>query len=283
MPRVGADPEVAILLELRSGDAKRVHAALRDNRSFSPIVAGQVISLLAWDEVTGWASRALAKAAPTITGQLVDRLLDPGEDFAIRRRIPRVLSTCATSRAFDGLMAALDDKRFEVRFQSGLAMVRIRERVPPGPGDDAAVYAAVLRETKVKKQLWEDQRVLDEPEGGDTPAIIGEALRVRASRSTEHVFTLLALVLPRAPLQIAFKGLLTDDAVLRGTGLEYLESMLPREVWNSLRPYLEGEGPGAGEFTSRTRPREEVLEDLLRSSQSIDLNLAELRKRITEP
>jgi AAA family ATP:ADP antiporter len=283
MPRVVADPEVAILLELRSGDAKRVHAALRDTRSFGPIVAGQVISLLAWDEVTGWASRALAKAAPSITGQLIDRLLDPGEDFAIRRRIPRVLSTCATPRAFDGLMAALDDKRFEVRFQSGLAMARIRERVSPGPGDDAAIYAAVLRETLVKKQLWEDQRVLDEPEGGDTPAIIGEALRVRASRSTEHVFTLLSLVLPRAPLQIAFKGLLTDDAVLRGTGLEYLESMLPREVWNSLRPYLEGEGPGAGEFTSRARPREEVLEDLLRSSQSIDLNLAELRKRITEP
>lgn len=211
-----ADPEIAALVELRSGDAKRVHTALRQTRSLSPVVAAQAISLLAWDDVTGWASRALAKTAPSITGQLIDRLLDPDEDFAVRRRIPRVLSTCTTARAFSGLMAALEDKRFEVRFQSGLALARIHEQRPAIGLSEAAVYQAVLRETRVKKQLWEDQRLLDEPENSGAPAFIEEAMRLRASRSMEHVFTLLSLVVPRAPLQIAFKGLLTDDAVLRG-------------------------------------------------------------------
>jgi ATP/ADP translocase len=271
------DPEIAALIELRSGNAQRVHAVLRRTRNLSPALAAQVISLLAWDEVTGWASRSLAKAAPAISGQLIDRLLDPGEDFAIRRRIPRVLSTCATSRAYEGLLAALTDGRFEVRYQSARAMARIHEQLPSLPVDRDVVYAAVMRETRVDKSRWDDQQLIDQP-ASDSPILIDESLRPRASRSMEHVFTILSLVVPRAPLQIAFKGLLTSDAVLRGTGLEYLESVLPREIWNSLRPFLDDT---RAEVPSE-RPREAVLEDLLRSSQSIELNLAEFRKRARE-
>jgi len=271
------DPEVASLIALRSGDAKRVHAELRQTRSLSPVVAAQVIPLLAWDDVTGWASRALAKTAPSITGQLIDRLLDPNEDFAIRRRIPRILATCATPRAYDGLMAALTDQRFEVRFQAGRALARIHEQHPALVVDKGPVYAAVLRETRVDKALWEDQRLIDEPAANE-PLLVDEPLRARANRSMEHVFTVLSLVVPRAPLQISFKGLLTNDAVLRGTSLEYLESVLPKEVWNSLSPLLDE----SGSRSARARPREEVLEELLRSNQSIELNLEEIRKRIEE-
>ncbi len=272
-----ADPELASLIALRSGDARRVHAELRQTRALTPTLAAQVISLLAWDEVTGWASRALAKSAPAVTGQLIDRLLDPNEDFAIRRRVPRILGTCTTSRAYDGLVAALADSRFEVRYQTARALARIHERLPSLPVDAATVYAAVLKETRVDKSLWEDQQLIDEP-ANDEPALIDESLHGRASRRMEHVFTILSLVIPRAPLLIAFKGLLTTDVVLRGTGLEYLESVLPREIWNSLSPLLDdtrGKTPG-------TRPREVVLEDLMRSSQSIELNLAEVRKRVEE-
>lgn len=269
-----ADPEVASLIALRSGDAKRVHAELRQARSLSPAIAAQVIPLLAWDDVTGWASRALAKAAPSITGQLIDRLLDPNEDFAIRRRIPRILATCATPRAYDGLMAALNDKRFEVRFQAGRALARIHEQHPTLVVDKAPVYAAVLRETRVDKALWENQRLIDEPAANE-PVLVDEPLRTQASRSMEHVFTILSLVVPRAPLQISFKGLLTNDAVLRGTSIEYLESVLPKEIWGSLSPRLDE----SGIRSASTRPREEVLEELLRSNQSIELNLAEVRRR----
>jgi ATP:ADP antiporter, AAA family len=272
------DPELASLIALRSGDARRVHAELRQARTLTPVLAAQVISLLAWDEVTGWASRALAKAAPAVTGQLIDRLLDPNEDFAIRRRIPRVLGTCTTSRAYDGLLAALADTRFEVRYQAARALARIHERLPSLHVDATIVHAAVLKETRVDRSLWEDQRLIDEPVASEDPTLIDESLHGRASRRMEHVFTILSLVVPRAPLQIAFKGLLTTDVVLRGTGLEYLESVLPREIWASLSPLLDDTG---GRIPS-TRPREAVLEDLMRSSQSIELNLAEVRKRIEE-
>ena len=56
------DPEVAALAELRSGNPKRVHAELNRERTLSPTLAGQAITLLAWDEVSGWASRGTGES-----------------------------------------------------------------------------------------------------------------------------------------------------------------------------------------------------------------------------
>lgn len=270
-----ADPEIRSLAELRSGNPKRVHAELAKSRVITPMIAGQLTTLLAWDEVSGWASRALAKAAPTITGQLVDRMLDPEEDFAVRRRIPRILSTCPTRRAIDGLMAALSDERFEVRYQSARALSRINETTPNLTIDTRAVYAAVMHETSVDRRLWSEQRLIDEPEGSDSAGLLEPALRNRVGRRMEHVFTMLSLVVPAAPLRIAYKGLLTDDSILRGTGLEYLESVLPREIWNGLHPHLDA----TGKVTGSGRSHDEALDKLLRSSHSIDVSLAEIRKQ----
>jgi hypothetical protein len=88
------------------------------------------------------------------------------------------------------------------------------------------------------------------------------------------VFTLLSLVLPQEPLQIAFKGLHTTHQNLRGTALEYLEGVLPPQIRDALWPYLEDE--------RKTRPagprrqRDEIVADLLRSHESIMVNLREL-------
>ena len=137
------DPEIEALVALRSGDLRRVRTELTKHRVVSPVLAAQTSSLLAWNEATAWATGALARSAGAVTGQLVDRLLDPDEDFAIRRRIPRVLSTSTTQRACDGLMAALADKRFEVRFQSARALSRIKQLQPALHVDATAVYATV--------------------------------------------------------------------------------------------------------------------------------------------
>ena len=85
----------------------------------------------------------------------------------------------------------------------------------------------------------------------------------------------MSLVLPAEPLRIAFRGLHTDDQNLRGTALEYLEGVLPPDIRERLWPFLDDPRP------ERTggRPREEILEDLLRSNQSINLNLEELKRR----
>jgi len=100
-------------------------------------------------------------------------------------------------------------------------------------------------------------------------------VRDRAGESLAHVFTLLSLVLPREPLQLAFRGLQTSDEHLRGTSLEYLDSVLPSAIRQRLWPFLE---PGPARHTSRNR--EEAIAALLRSNESIVLHLEELKTRV---
>ena len=63
---------------------------------------------------------------------------------------------------------------------------------------------------------------------------------------------------------------------LRGTALEYLEGVLPQDLSQRLWPFLGREQQAPRDV----RARDEILADLLRSNESIMLNLEELRKRV---
>jgi hypothetical protein len=136
------------------------------------------------------------------------------------------------------------------------------------------VLSVVLREVAVGRPVWESRRLLDQPEQGES-SFVDDFVRNRAGQSLAHVFTLLSLILPREPLQIAFRGLYTEDRNLRGTALEYLEGVLPAAVRTHLWPFLEDRRPAQ----PSTRPRDEILAELLRSNQSIMFTLEELKRR----
>ncbi len=268
------DPLVARIVELRSRDAERVRAAL----STSPLTLAlvpHVLPLLAWDEVMSEAIKALRDVSPTVTGQLVDRLIDPVEEFAVRRRIPLVLAACPTERAFEGIFQGLKDKRFEVRHRCGRALSRLQELNSDLRIDRERVVAAVLREVDVERGVWESHRLIDNMEDEEWSPVLDEVLGDRADRSLEHVFTILALILPRQPLKIAFRGLHTEDAVLRGTALEYLETALPSEIKSQLWPFLDDKD----HKTDHRRSSAQVLASLLESNASIAINLDELRRK----
>ena len=54
----------------------------------------------------------------------------------------------------------------------------------------------------------------------------------------EHVFNLLSLVLEREPVHIAALAFDSADMYLRGTALEYLETVLPPGIFAALVPRL---------------------------------------------
>jgi hypothetical protein len=267
-----ADPELARAANLRSRSAPQVRAALREG-PLTPVLAGYVIPLLAWDEVLRDAIVALRGVALQATGQLVDRLLDRDEEFAVRRRIPIVLASCPTQRAANGLLDALDDPRFEVRYRCGRVLNRLRELNPALIIGRKQVFDTVLREAAVDRGVWESHRLLDTMEDEQWSPVMDEMLRERSNRGLEHVFTLLSLVLERQPLRIAYRGLHTQDRQLRGTALEYLETALPEEIRASLWPFLE---VSAQRPPSR-RSAQEVLDELIQSNQSIAIDLERLR------
>jgi ATP:ADP antiporter, AAA family len=271
----GKDHLLEVMTVLRSRDADRIRQLLREGPP--PLEAVPLlIKLVAWDEVTGQVVRALRSVADRVVGQLVDELLDPETEFSVRRRLPRVLASVATQRAADGLVEGMNDSRFEVRYQCGRALSHIKTENAKVVFPADRIEALALKEVSVDKQVWTSHRLLDQFDDLDEfDEFVDDVVRRRADRSLEHVFTVLSLILPPEPLRIAYRGLHTDDAELRGTALEYLESVLPEQLKESLWPFLEG---GGREEQRRDRSRKEVLEALLRSNQSIRLSLEKLHR-----
>ncbi len=268
------DPVMRRIRDLRSRDAARVRAALTSG-PLTPALVPHAVPLLAWDEVVSEAMTALRSVAAESAGQLVDRLLDRDEEFAVRRRLPLVLAASPTPRVVDGLFWGLEDQRFEVRYRCGRALSHLLELKPALAVDRERTFAAVVREVLVDKGVWQSHRLLDSMEDEEWSPVVDEVLRERASRSLEHVFTVLSLVLPRQPLKVAFRGLHTDDAMLRGTALEYLETALPETIRAALWPFLEDTRTVAQRESRRT---DEILSDLLQSNQSIVMNLEQMKK-----
>ena len=149
---------------------------------------------------------------------MVSVLLDPATPDVVRRRLPLALKSCPSAIARDGLLAALDGFDFEIRLRCGRALLALTDEHPellkPFPG----ALALVERELSG---------------GGDTH-------RVR-----EHVFNLLALALEREPVRIAARAFTTEDVYVRGTALEYLETVLPARMFSALRPLLGDGRPAA--------------------------------------
>jgi hypothetical protein len=257
--------EVAVL---RSRDPEAIRGLLEESADLSATLVPHVVALLAWDEVAYDAIRALRKVAEERVGQLVDALIDPNQPFAVRRRLARVFSVCVSQRAADGLVLGLDDLRFEVRFHCGRSLAAIVEKNPRVRINREAILDAVLREVAVSRSVWEGRQLLDAVGAGDDVQSLAEqAVTERASQSLAHVFTLLATILPGESLRLAFNALHSPDQRVRGTALEYLDAVLPREVRERLWPFLEVQRPAA----ASRRGREEILADLLRANESITL------------
>lgn len=271
---IAIEPSTASLRRaIAGGDPDEIRRVLGEEGLRPDDIEG-AIELLAWDRVAPEAIAALRKAARSNTPVLVRHLVDPEQDFAIRRRLVSVLAHCRTVEAFDGLFSAMGDRRFEVRFRAARALSHLAGEMPTLILDRDRVYGAVLREMAVERGLWESRQLIDLPDDQSSP-MEAEVLRDRASRSLEHLFTLLSLVFPRETLRIAFHGLHTDDPYLRGTALEYLETVLPEQIWNRLWPFLND---GADAVPRRGRSSGQAVQELLASRESIMLALGEARR-----
>jgi hypothetical protein len=239
------DPLLASVALLRGRDTAAIRTVLAEGLPVALI--GLAIPLLSDDSLAADVVRALRRVAPTSTGQLVDALLDPLRPDAVRRRVPRVLRASASPLAVLGLRLGLDDRRFDVRYQCGRALAAILEAKPDLAPPKDAVFDEVKRE--LARGLAGDERRL------------------------EHVFTLLALVVPREPVQIAYRAVRSQDRALRGTALEYLENVLPDDVRDALWPHLDAQ--------AREAPRrmpDEVVADLLRSGDQLPTPLPRRRR-----
>lgn len=264
-----ADPVVETVEDLRSRDPKVVVRSLAASTPLAPELVGHVVPLLAWDGVAESAIEALRRTGRRAAGPLVSALLDESEDFSVRRRVPRALTDEPDPLVRTALLQGIAADRFEIRFRCAQALARIRESGgPPVPREP--VMEQVRREVSVPDTLWRSHRLLDGhlhgPPFGESPAVR------RAPAALQHVFGLLALVLPHEALGLCLEGILTHDRQLRGTALEYLDGVLPADVRQRLWPKLEG---AEAMVSSSTGDPDTALRTLMGSRRRIRTLLSE--------
>jgi AAA family ATP:ADP antiporter len=256
--RTEGDARLLALGELRSGDLARVRAALAKLERPDRMQVSQVISLLAWDDAADDARAVLERHAARHVGLLIDALLDPATDFAVRRRLPRVLAAVGSPRAVDGLIRGLDDERFEVRYQAARALDRLLRHHPNLTVPREPIVRAVERELLVPDRVWRGHRLIDGADRDDAAGQNADEARDRdesTRRNFEHVFTLLGTFLPRDAVQAAYRGLSSPDPHVRALAIEYLDSALPSGLWTALRAKLDAAAtPSAGDARAQSGP-----------------------------
>jgi ATP:ADP antiporter, AAA family len=246
------DPLLRSITALRSGSKDRIRPILASAEGLDLALVGLVIPLLARRDVAADALRALRPVASKVTGQLIDTLLDSTSEPALRRRVARILKSCPTPRAVEGLLLGLADPEASVRTECGKVLATIKAANAEVEVRPEAVLAAVQRE-------------LDSSEATDSATAL------------DHVFALLSLVLETEPVLISLQALRGGNKELRGTALEYLENVLPTSVRDALWPRLGAAARSPGP----SRGSKEVERELIESMSG--MSTVALRRALLRP
>ncbi|HWA72574.1 MAG TPA: Npt1/Npt2 family nucleotide transporter [Polyangiaceae bacterium] len=204
----------ALVADLTSRDVARVRAALP---RVEPGLASFVIPLILRSDVGAEAMNVLGSFGGRVTGQLADALLDRERSSpTLRRRLVRVITNGKTAWAAAALAAAFDDPDFEVR-----------EHVARGLDELAGqgIETPLLREQAIAGAV----------------RVLSEEAAIPASQRVEHALRVLGLVHDREAFRLAHAALSSEDQKLRGTGLEYLENVLPEAARSALFKVLAAE------------------------------------------
>jgi ATP:ADP antiporter, AAA family len=246
-PEATADEVVHRLAKLRSNDARSIRAALGQGTVQTPLIAVQVLELLARDDVARDAMHALRPVVPRVLGTILDVVLDEGRPPQVRRRAARLLRGLASQRAADGLVPGLDAQSLDVRHVCGRVLVEMREHNDHLRFDGAAMFARAKRELEASS---------------------------RDERTLEHAFDVLSLTAPHEAIQLAYGALQSSDPFLRGIALEYLDVVLPSDLRDAMMTRLSTPPPPPPASRTSGKP----LDDLLKSKEMILSQLGDLRR-----
>jgi HEAT repeat protein len=253
---LAGSPVIQAIADVRSFDRVRVTSALARGDVHDALLVPHVVELLADARLGADGLSWLRGRVDRVAGQLVDLMLDAQPSIDVRRQVPRVLGFATTARALDGLLAAQGDQDYDVRFRAAVAAARLIARTPSlQPSRDAVVALFLSEAERLRQERPEDRDVGHRGDFSDP----------RRRARVELLFTLLSLTMEREPLRLTFFSLMTDDAYLRGTALEYLAAVLSEDVRHVLWSVLGVAEPSL----PATRRSERELTEELKSRHSL--------------
>jgi len=241
--------------------AVRKQAVLSAGRAGQRELVPALVRLLGDPEVAAEARRALCAVGPRILGTLADVMKDPSENVEIRRDIPRVLAFAPHQATVEILLDGLFDYDRVVADRSLRALSKLRLVDSTLRFDPEKVHRRIRDEGE--QALWYRQALAclyPEVQSND---LLARLIRERIDQATDHVFRLLALILPPTTLHVSFLVLQQNDRLKKASVVEYLDNVLPPNLKNWVLPLIELKAAVPGEGPDRA----EVLEALLKSSE----------------
>jgi len=204
-----------------------------------PRLAGFVVPHLESEQLAKPAIAALRAMGPDVIGLLADVMLSEAQPLQVRRRVPHVLRALRGPRVASALKRALGAGALQVRHRAALALLEVTR---------------------------DDRALLPEPKEVFALALAELQAGALSQEGSDYVFALLSLCTTRGSLELVRQGLKTDDRKLRGTALEYLESLLPEGVRAPLVAALaQRPEPRASERPTQQRSETQLLDELKRS------------------
>lgn len=268
------DEVTRAVAHLRSGDAERVRFVLRTASPLAPQLVSAAIPAIARPDVGDLVFEALRRVAPVHVGALIDAALDRRNGLDVRRRLCDLLGLVATRRCVAGLVELLDDEDFELRLRAASSLLAVRRAAAQLEIPTERVFAVAEREAAAALRLWKARASLDPKISEQSP--LESSAGQQVLHRTVCVWTLLLCVLERGGLTLAIRALASESIAHRGTGLEYLEQVLPDRLFELLKPVLDDERMTLDEI----RTRASILDEVAASGSRAREDLGGLRTRI---
>ncbi len=177
---------------------------------------------------------ALCRQAPQVVGQLSDVLLSARETIVTRIRSAELLATVPAHRVVSALVEALSSDEFRVRRSAAIALVRIVRQRPSLAPNKRLLSELAIAELRRPARTQEEDTAYEL-----TSSFRSDARGQQLAPSLELVFLLLSIAGDEAALRLALDAITSSDAAERGTGLEYLDNLLPANVRSQILGLVE--------------------------------------------
>jgi AAA family ATP:ADP antiporter len=184
-------------------------------------------------------TEALARFGDSIVGNLRDQMSDRDVPITVRREIPALLGSMGTQSASYALMEHLLDADASFRLSVLLSLTSLHRKCPEFKCDTELLETALAAEILGHYRSYQILEKLGTIAAGNEQPV-AQALSESMKQEMERIFRLLELLHPHHDFSSAYIGLQSTSMTVHDNALEFLDTVLKREVRQMLVPLLDG-------------------------------------------
>jgi AAA family ATP:ADP antiporter len=184
-------------------------------------------------------TEALVRFGDTIVGNLRDHMSDPEVPIIVRREILALLGNMGTQSASHALMEHLLDADAGFRLRVLSALTSLHRAHPELKSDAQLLEMALAAEILGHYRSYQILEKLGTIAAGNEDQV-AQALSESMKQEMERIFRLLELLYPLHDFSSAYIGLQSKSMTVHDNALEFLDTVLKRQLREMLVPLLDG-------------------------------------------